>query len=105
MYRAVNLFPHPGNGHKYLDKNKKGQYVHRYFAHALLKYGWENFEHKVILEGISKSEADYAEKYLIRWYKIHGLSYNITDGGEGSLGLKFSKETRKSGKTRSRRLT
>lgn len=84
-----------GKGHKYLDKTKKGQYVHRYFAHALLKYGWENFEHKIILEGISKSEADYAEKYLIRWYKIHGLSYNITDGGEGSLGLKFSKETRK----------
>lgn len=25
-------------------------------------------------------------RYLIRWYKIHNLSYNITDGGEGALG-------------------
>jgi group I intron endonuclease len=84
-----------GNGRNYLQKNKKGQYVHRYFAHALLKYGWENFEHKIVLDGISKSEADYAEKYLIKWYKIHGISYNIVDGGEGVCGLKFSDATRR----------
>ena len=63
------------------------------FKKAIEKYGWENIEHEVILEGISKSEAIYAEQYLIRWYKIHNTSYNITDGGEGVLGRKDSYET------------
>lgn len=54
---------------------------------AIQKYGWENFTHEILLEGISKSEADYAEKYLIKWYKLHNISYNVTDGGEGGCGL------------------
>lgn len=54
---------------------------------AILKYGWDNFKHEVLLDRISKSEADYAEKYLIRWYKMHSNSYNVADGGEGSCGL------------------
>ena len=59
---------------------------HGFFWNAVQKYGWDNIEHEVLLEGVSKSEAIYAEKYLIRWYKIHGISYNITDGGEGTTG-------------------
>ena len=77
-----------GGGNRYLSKNKKGKYVQPYFANALLKYGWENFGHKIILSGLDKSNANYAEKYLIKWYKLKGLSYNITDGGEGGCGLK-----------------
>ena len=65
------------------------------FANAISKYGWNSFKHEIVLSDISKSEADYAEKYLIRWYKIHGLSYNITDGGDGGLGHKHSEETKK----------
>ena len=62
------------------------------FKKAIEKYGWDSIQHDIVLEGVSKSEAIYAEKYLIRWYKLHNLSYNITDGGEGTLGMKFSKE-------------
>lgn len=76
------------NGEHYLSKKKDGTFVQSIFARAILKYGWNNFEHKIILEGISKSEANYAEKYLIRWYKIHNLSYNISDGGEGTTGVR-----------------
>lgn len=75
-------------GEQYLHKKKDGDYVQRLFARAILKYSWGNFEHKILLEGISKSEADYAERYLIRWYKIHNLSYNISDGGEGTTGVR-----------------
>ena len=74
------------NGEHYTWKQKNGEYMHKPFALAILKYGWENFQHTIILENIPKSEAIYAEKYLIRWYKLHNLSYNITDGGEGVLG-------------------
>lgn len=73
-------------GEHYTWKQKNGEYMHKPFALAILKYGWENFQHIVVLENVSKSEAIYAEKYLIRWYKTHNLSYNITDGGDGVLG-------------------
>ena len=43
----------------------------------IVKYGWDNIKHEIILSGVTKSEAIYTEKYLIRWYKIHKLSYNI----------------------------
>lgn len=64
-------------------------------ANAIRKYGWDNFQHKIILEGLDKSNADYAERYLIKWYKLHHLSYNITDGGDGGLGTKHSEKTKK----------
>lgn len=57
------------------------------FYRAIQKYGWDNFIHEIVLSGISKTEAIYTEKYLVKWYKIHGLSYNITDGGEGTVGF------------------
>ena len=59
-----------------------------FMKHAVEKYGWDNFEHKIILENISKSEAAYTEKYLIAWYKSHNMSYNITNGGDGMRGVK-----------------
>ena len=65
------------------------------FKKAIEKYGWNALRHEILLEGRSKSEADYAEKYLIRWYKIHGLSYNITDGGDGKAGVVPSDASRK----------
>lgn len=52
------------------------------FERAILKYGWDNIKHEILLFNISKEEAKYAERYLIRWYKIHNISYNITDGGD-----------------------
>lgn len=74
-------------------KNPKKRWVrgigykrHGIFWNAVKKYGWDNILHEVLLEDISKSEAIYAEKYLIRWYKMHNLSYNITDGGDGTVG-------------------
>lgn len=57
------------------------------FRYAIKKYGWDNIKHEILLEGISESEAKYAEKYLIRWYKIHNISYNMTDGGDGCVGV------------------
>lgn len=65
-----------------------------YFYRAILKYGWDNIKHEIILANISKKHAIYAEKYLIKWYKLHHISYNITDGGEGSSGIVLSEEVR-----------
>lgn len=81
------------NGCNYITKINN-RYKHPYFAPAILKYGWENFTHEIILTNISKSEAVYTEKYLIQWYKLHGQSYNLTAGGDGVLHLKMSKRTK-----------
>ena len=72
-----------GNGTQYLHKKRNGEYVQKVFARAILKYGWKNFKHKIILEGLDKSNADYAEIYLITWYKLHNKSYNMAKGGTG----------------------
>lgn len=96
--QTVNLKKRWGyNGEHYTTKKKDGSFIQASFARAIEKYGWKNFKHNIILENVSKSEADYAEKYLIKWYKIHGLSYNITDGGEGCCGVHrvFSEEERR----------
>ena len=71
-----------------------GYYYHlsdTIFSRALNKYGWDNFIHKIILDGQTEKAAKYTEKYLIRWYKIHHISYNTTDGGDGFAG-KHSEE-------------
>lgn len=68
-----------GNGNYYKDSKK--------FYNAILKYGWENIKHEILLENQSESAAKYTEKYLIQWYKMHNISYNITDGGEGTCGF------------------
>lgn len=96
--QTVNIKKRWGyNGEHYTTKKKDGSFIQASFARAIEKYGWKNFKHNIVLENVSKSEADYAEKYLIRWYKIHGLSYNITDGGEGCCGIHrvFSEEERR----------
>lgn len=66
----------------------KGYSGSKKFKRAINKYGWNNIRHEILLKNISKEEAIYTERYLIRWYKIHNISYNITDGGEGVVGVK-----------------
>lgn len=78
--------------------SNNGRYYCTYdsiFKNAIVKYGWDNIKHEIILEKVSKSEANYAEKYLIKWYKLHNISYNITDGGEGTSGRILSEETKR----------
>lgn len=54
---------------------------------AFQKYGWDNFVHVVICDGLTKEEACRKEKQWIYAYKRDGYSYNITDGGEGTAGM------------------
>lgn len=73
-----------GNGYYY-------QLSETIFSRAIKKYGWNNFQHIIIKEGLSKDEACNMEKELIAYYKAKHISYNITDGGDGFAG-KHSKE-------------
>ena len=75
--------------------NGKGYKRHPYFFNAILKYGWDNIKHEVLFTGLDELTAKSLEIDLIRHYKNLGISYNITDGGDGYLGYKPSEETKK----------
>ena len=49
--------------------NGNGYKGNKYFYNAIQKYGWENFEHKILFENLSLEEACDKEKYLIELYK------------------------------------
>lgn len=85
------------SGKRYLFKQKNGDFAHPAFAAAIIKYGWDTFEHIIVESGLTEEEAKNMEKELISIYKGKGISYNITDGGDGRLGVSFkhSEESKK----------
>ena len=77
------------DGSGYLQKRKNGVYYQPLFARAIQKYGWDNFEHIIFAECLTKSKACHIEKLLIALYKSNNSTYgyNLSSGGEsGSAG-------------------
>lgn len=54
----------------------------RFYA-SIQKYGWNNFQHIILFEGLSKEQACEKEIELIKKYKtqIKEFGYNIQEGG------------------------
>ena len=78
--------------------NKRWRYGTGYssciiFQNTINKYGWNNITHEVLFTDLIEDRAKNLEKDLIRHYKNLNISLNITDGGNGTLGRVFSKET------------
>ncbi len=65
-------------------KNGNG-YKNQYFYKAIKKYGWENIEHKILLENLNAETAKNLEVLLINELHsgIKDKGYNITTGGDG----------------------
>lgn len=72
------------SGQKYTNSNK--------FVNAINKYGWENFDHTILCR-TNKERAVVIEKALIAHYKRMGMSYNLSDGGDGAEAI--TEENRK----------
>lgn len=65
------------------------------FYQAIQKYGWDNFKHEILFEGLTYELASEKEKELIKLYNCKApFGYNLTDGGEGTLGIEVSEEIR-----------
>ena len=65
------------------------------FFAAILKYGWNNITHEILFTGLDELTAKSLEIELIRHYKNLGISYNMTNGGDGKLGYVPSEDTRR----------
>lgn len=52
------------------------------FTNAIKKYGWDNFKHEVLFDGIEKDEALRIEKELIQKYDTYRNGYNSSLGGD-----------------------
>lgn len=67
--------------------NGKGYRHNEYFYRAIIKYGWENFDHIILYSALSKTDACELEIKLIKQFNTqdHNYGYNIMGGGEHSL--------------------
>lgn len=74
----------------------KNHYAGKLIYNARKKYGLENFKTEVLRECKTKDELNEWEKYYIKTLNTKVPNgYNLTDGGEGTLGVIVSDETRK----------
>ena len=74
----------------------KGYIDNPYFSKAIMKYGWDAFQHIILLDGLTLKEASQAEKDLIAKYDTTNQDngYNIELGGFCG-GHPTSEETKK----------
>lgn len=58
-----------------------------HFYNAILKYGWDNFEHLILFSNLSEAEAKQLEIELIATYQLRNpdFGYNLAVGGQGRL--------------------
>lgn len=83
---------------EYRWANGKGYPANKHFTNAIKKYGWENFDHAIIMSGMSKEDACNLEQYLIALHDTTNPTngYNLSIGGECSgLGTKRSEEAKR----------
>ena len=58
-------------------------YKNQIFYRAIEKYGWNNIEHEIMFEKLTKEEAEQKEIELIAYYKSNQkeYGYNVDNGG------------------------
>ena len=55
------------------------------FYNAIQKYGWDNFEHIILEENLTLTDANLKEQYYIQYYDSINNGYNVATGGIGSV--------------------
>lgn len=73
------------------EKDGKG-YRHQAFYLAILKYGWDNFDHIILETGLSFDEACIKEIEYIKKYDSYRNGYNNSYGGDSSEYKIFSND-------------
>lgn len=107
MYYTIYLLTNTVNGKIYVgvtNNYKKRMREHSYasndylISRAIRKYGWKNFNSSILLETENQEYAyREAESSFIKRYSSNkpNVGYNLTEGGEGTIGYTLSEETKK----------
>ena len=71
-------------------RNGNGYKHNSHFTRAINKYGWDAISHEVVANGLSEDAAKQMEIELIQRYNStnQDCGYNISCGGEGTLGVR-----------------
>lgn len=101
VYMHINKF----NGKKYIGqtckknpnqrwRDGKGYCASTFFYRAIQKYGWENFEHIILFDGLSIDEANKKEIEMIDFYKTTNekFGYNLRSGGSRGKQSELTKQ-------------
>lgn len=84
-----NSIEHRFHEHVQKSRTKRGVWIlHR----AIRKYGVDNFKIELLEDNISKQDIADKENYYINLYDTLNTGYNMTEGGAGISGYKFTKE-------------
>lgn len=102
VYMHINKI----NGKRYIGQTKRnptsrfgrnGSNYHKcpYFYNAIKKYGWNNFEHIIIQDNLTREQANLLEEINIATYNTtnDSFGYNLKAGGDN--GGKCSEETKR----------
>lgn len=78
------------------SKNGKAYKGCPYFYRAIEKYGWDNFDHEVLVSNLTETEAKEMERFYIELFRTTNLmfGYNIDSGG--GMPIRMSPEGRQS---------
>lgn len=104
LYMHINNF----NNKKYIGitcqkpqqrwNNGKGYKSCPLFYNAILKYGWNNFEHKILFKNLNRGNAEKLEQiYITKIYKTNNtkFGYNIQNGGRARRVSEAEKEEKR----------
>jgi group I intron endonuclease len=77
-------------------RNGNGYEIKTYFAKAIKKYGWDNFDHEIIASNLTEQEAKNFEIILIQKLNSNNpkYGYNLTKGGDGLSGFMISEKSK-----------
>ena len=100
-FNYIYLITNNLNGKIYVGKHStdnlndgymgSGVALHR----AYNKYGQENFTKKILAFADTEEKLNWFERFYIKKYHARTNGYNLTDGGDGVLGIQFSEETKR----------
>lgn len=65
--------------------NGRGYKTQTTFFNAIIKYGWINFKHEVLFEGLTEKEALNKEEELIQQYKSYDRRYGYNVSLRGAI--------------------
>lgn len=92
IYKTINLV----NGKFYIGQDSKNDSNYlgsgSLIKKAIKKYGRENFKKEILEHCQTKEELNKREIYWIEKLNTIEEGYNITTGGEGTVGYKFTEE-------------